>query len=100
MEGHTYQPGAAIIHRVGAEDEDITIGMITHVHYINGTIVVFRVELYEAEYVSHFRLFALTPLNGTAFVKYDSLRVYIPLHPRRCRLFPQKLCVIMPFYIT
>lgn len=100
LDGHIFKRGAGIIQEVGGEDEDIHIGIIGHVYVVNGGTVLFQTDLYEAEYHSKFRVFTLRSLNKVTVISHDSLPVYIPLHPRTCRILPRELCVIMPFYLV
>lgn len=100
VDGQIFKPGAAIVHDAGSPDRDPEVGVISTIYIVNGSVVHFKADLFRATFEKHFRAFELQPYNKSAMFAYEQLPLYIPIHPRTCRVLPQHPLIIMPFYLT
>ena len=101
LNGLVFKPGAVIVHDVGSEDSDMQVAIITNIYLVNSNITIFKTNLHKiGNYHSHYRAFTLVSTHTEAFFDYNAIPLYIPIHARKCRVLPNDIAVIMPFYIV
>lgn len=95
LNGTLYKPGAAIVHDLGTEDDDMKVAIINKIYIINSDTTVFKAKHFTiTRYKKHYRAHILALLPTFSFFTHDQLPLHTPIHPRRCRAFPQSLIVI------
>lgn len=100
VDGQTFKPGAAIVHNIGSLDKDPEIATISNIYIVNSNVIVFKVNLFKViHYEHHLRSFVITPCHSNSFISHAQLPLYLPLHPRKCRVLPGQTIIIMPFYL-
>jgi len=100
VDGQTFKTGAAIIHKLGSLDRDPELAVISNIYIINQSLLIFKAQHYTVtHYDHHLRCFLITPCHTTSFIPYIKLPLHRPIHPRKCRVLPEDIIVIMPHYL-
>ena len=97
LHGQRFKAGAAVVYNLGSDYTDFRIAVIQNVYIVNGKTVLFKAHLQKIkEYNHHFRVHTLATLPQHSFIP---LPLYLPLHPRHCRVLPNDVLITLPFYI-